>query len=33
MIANLQNIREEDYEDKENPPLPETLVRIRLDES
>ena len=29
--ANLTNIREEDYEDRANPPLPETLVRIRLD--
>lgn len=30
--ANLTNIREEDYEDRANPPLPETLVRIRLDD-
>ncbi|CDO51901.1 hypothetical protein DV451_000236 [Geotrichum candidum] len=30
--SNLTNIREEDYEDRANPPLPETLVRIRLDD-
>ncbi|ODQ62331.1 hypothetical protein WICANDRAFT_25746 [Wickerhamomyces anomalus NRRL Y-366-8] len=29
---SLQNYTEGDYENKDDPPLPETLVRLRIDE-
>lgn len=30
-IVSLANYSEADYENKEEPPLPETLVRLRVD--
>lgn len=31
-LANLTKLTQEDYENLDDPPLPETLVRMRLDE-